>query len=166
MLHIYCGDGKGKTTAAVGLAVRMAGYGKCVLFMQFLKGSQTGEKVMLEKCDNVTVLRCNACKFFINMTDEEKQKITQKHNDNLKYALDNMSEYDLIVLDEVLDAIDCGVADVDNVKEIVSNYNGELVLTGRKADKWLIERADYITEMKKIKHPYDDGMMAREGVEY
>ena len=95
MIHIYCGDGKGKTTASIGLAVRCGGYGKKVLFMQFLKGSYTGELEVLGKCENIKVMRCD------------------------------------------------------------KNYGF-----------FRSERADYISEIKKIKHPYDKGIVAREGIEY
>jgi len=167
MIHIYCGDGKGKTTASVGLAVRMAGYKRRVLFMQFLKGSYTGELEILEKCENVTVMRCDRNYGFLpGMTDTDKQNIENCHNANLKYALDNMSNYDMIVLDEIISSYNYSLADKEMVKKIVSEYIGELVLTGRDPDEWLCERADYISEIKKVKHPYDNGIVAREGIEY
>lgn len=102
MIHIYCGDGKGKTTASIGLAVRCGGYGKKVLFMQFLKGSYTGELEVLGKCENIKVMRCDKnYGFFRSMSDSDKENIVKCHNENLQYALDNMNEFDMIVLDEI-----------------------------------------------------------------
>ena len=100
MIHIYCGDGKGKTTASIGLAVRMAGYGKKVLFMQFLKGSYTGELEILQKSENITVMRCDKnYGFFRSMTDSDKENIIKCHNENLEYVLKNTYSFDMIVLD-------------------------------------------------------------------
>lgn len=165
MIHIYCGDGKGKTTASIGLSVRMAGYGKKVLFVQFLKGSYTGELEILK--ENVKVMRCDKnYGFFRSMSDENKENITKNHNDNLSYVIKNMNDFDMIVLDEIFAAYNYGLCNKDMVLEIVENYSGELVLTGRDPDEWFIEKADYVSEIKKIKHPYDKGITAREGVEF
>lgn len=167
MLHIYCGDGKGKTTAAIGLTVRMAGYGKKVLFMQFLKGSYTGEIEILNANENITVLRCDRnYGFSPSFTDSDRVDITDCHNKNLHHALENMASYDMIVLDEIIAACNLQLADIETVKRIVNEYTGELVLTGREPDRWLCERADYISEIKKIKHPFESGVPAREGIEY
>lgn len=167
MIHIYCGDGKGKTTASIGLAVRMAGYKKKVLFMQFLKGSYTGELEILENSEHITVMRCDRnYGFFESMSDKDKQNITVNHNANLAYALDNMADYDMIVLDEIFASCNYGVLDLEMLKKIVSEYTGELVMTGRNPDEWFMEKADYVSEIKKIKHPYDSGICAREGIEY
>lgn len=165
MIHIYCGDGKGKTTASIGLSVRMAGYGKKVLFVQFLKGSYTGELEILK--ENVKVMRCDKnYSFFRSMSDSDKENITKNHNDNLSYVIKNMNDFDMIVLDEIFAAYNYGLCNKDMVLEIVENYSGELVLTGRDPDEWFIEKADYVSEIKKIKHPYDKGITAREGVEF
>lgn len=167
MIHIYTGDGKGKTTAAIGLTVRMAGYGKKILFTQFMKGSKTGELKILEECENITVLRCDKnYGFFRSMTDSDKESILKSHNENLDYILSNMADYDMIVLDEIFAAMNYGLADNDKVKTIAQNYTGELVLTGRNPDEWFLNTADYVSEIKKVKHPYDKGIMAREGVEF
>lgn len=167
MVHIYCGDGKGKTTAAIGLAVRAAGYGKRILFMQFLKGSYTGELEILSKTENITVMRCDReYGFFRSMTDADKERITKCHSENLAYVLDNMNNFDMIVLDEIFAACNFGLADEKTAREIAEKYTGELVLTGRDPNEWFLERADYVSEIKKIKHPYDKGISAREGVEF
>lgn len=167
MIHIYCGDGKGKTTAAIGLAVRMAGYNKKALFMQFLKGSYTGELEILKKSENITVMRCDKnYGFFRSMTDSDKENIIKCHNENLEYVLKNIDSFDMIVLDEIFAAYNYDLADKERVKEIVEKYKGELVMTGRDPQEWFVERADYVSEIKKIKHPYDRGITAREGIEF
>lgn len=167
MLHIYHGDGKGKTTAAIGLAVRFSGYGKKVLFVQFLKGSHTGELDALKKIENITVVRCDRnYGFFETMVESDKDNIIKCHNENLRYVKGNLCEFDMIVLDEIFDACNYGLADTNAVKEIVEEYTGELIMTGRKPEEWFCTRADYISEVKKQKHPYDKGVLAREGIEY
>ena len=143
MIHIYCGDGKGKTTASIGLAVRCGGYGKKVLFMQFLKGSHTGELEVLGKCENIKVMRCDKnYGFFRSMSDSDKENIVKCHNENLQYALDNMNEFDMIVLDEIFASYNYDLVDKASVRNIVENYGGELVMTGRNPDEWFCERAD------------------------
>lgn len=167
MIHIYCGDGKGKTTASIGLSARMAGYGKKVLFMQFLKGSYTGELEMLEDSKNITVMRCDKnYGFFRSMSEEDKESIISCHNDNLKFVFNNMHSFDMIVLDEIFAACSYGLADEAMVKRITEEYGGELVMTGRDPDAWFVEKADYVSEIRKVKHPYDLGIKAREGVEF
>ena len=167
MIHVYFGDGKGKTTAAAGLAARMAGYGKKVLFMQFLKGGISGEITSLKKL-GITVIRCDREYPFVqNMTDAEKLKITNFHNEELRYALSHAEAFNMIVLDEVFSAVEFGLIDNSLLTELVGNIeNAELVMTGHNPDKCFIEIADYVTEIKKIKHPFDNGTDARLGVEY
>ncbi len=167
MIHIYCGDGKGKTTAAVGLAVRMAGYGKRVLFVQFMKGSYTGELEMLSARENIKVMRCDKnYGFFRSMTDEDKGNIIKCHNANLKYIQWNMKDFDMIVLDEVFSAYNYGLADRELIRDIVEGCESELVLTGRDPSEWFVSRADYISQIKNVRHPFERGVKAREGVEY
>lgn len=167
MVHVYTGGGKGKTTAAIGMAIRMAGHHKKVLFAQFFKGSPTGEIRLLKKSQHITLIRCDkAYPFADDMTDAEKAAITKCHNDNLAYIISNMNDYDMIVLDEIFDACRYNTADEETVKRIVRTYGGELVMTGHEADDWYFGKADYASEIKKIKHPFDRGIDAREGIEY
>lgn len=166
MLHIYYGDGKGKTTAAAGLTLRMAGYGKKVLFVQFLKGGVSGEIAPLQKC-GIKVMRCDReYGFFGEMTEEERADMTACHNANLKYALENTDSFDMIVLDEIFSAYNYSLADRELIRSVVSECTCELVLTGHEPDAWFLERADYVSEVKKIKHPFDSGISARKGIEY
>ena len=167
MIHIYCGDGKGKTTSAVGLAVRMAGYEKRILFIQFLKGGETGELKLLNACKDITVMRCDKeYGFFGSMSDTEKADIIECHNNNLQYVTEHMNEFDLIVMDEIFAAYNYDLADKMLVRKIISSCKCELVLTGRDPEQWFIDRADYVSEIKKIKHPFDNGIDARKGIEY
>lgn len=164
MLHILTGDGKGKTSAAVGMAVRMSGYGKKVLFAQFLKGSDSGEIVILKQLPNVQVLRLSGDYGFLpNMTDAEISAVRAEHNEILRTAA--QGGYDLIVLDEVIPAMNYGLLDHELLNPILS-ADCELVLTGRDPQAFLLEKADYVSEIKKIKHPYDKGVPARKGVEF
>ena len=164
MLHIITGDGKGKTSSAVGMAVRMSGYSKKILFAQFLKGSDSGEINILKSLDNITVMRLSKDYGFLNtMSDTEKETVKKAHNQMLNYALNN--SFDMIILDEVISSMNFKVLDTELLYNILKK-NCEKVLTGRDPDKKLIECADYISEIKKIRHPFDIGISARKGVEF
>ena len=166
MLQIYCGDGKGKTTAAVGACVRMLGYGKKVLFVQFLKDFSGGEIKMLKQL-GATVLCCeNNYGFWKDLSEAEKAMQLEEHNRNILYVKLHMSEFDMIVLDEICAAHMLGAVRCDGVKYIIENYTGELILTGREPCEFFVEKADYISCIEKEKHPFDNGILAREGIEY
>lgn len=170
LIHIYCGDGKGKTTCSVGLTVRMAGHGKKILFVQFLKGQPTGELRILEALPNVTVARGKPLiKFTFAMTPEEKKACLENQNALFLQAVTaaKQGECDLLVLDEIMGAISTGTLDWEPVLEFVTHKpeSLELVMTGRNPRPELVELADYVSEIQKVKHPYDQGIGAREGVE-
>ncbi len=167
MIHLYCGDGKGKTTAAMGLIARALGRDRKVVLVQFLKGSKTGEIMFFSKCDNLEILRSKkVMKFSFQMTDEEKDNARNGHNAMLKEAL--LLEYDMLVLDEAMGAIGSGLLDSQILKDAIINFSEEkeLVMTGRDPEKFFVEHADYVSEIKCIKHPYKEGVLAREGVEF
>jgi cob(I)alamin adenosyltransferase len=172
LVHIYTGDGKGKTTAAIGLAVRACGAGMKVLFVQFLKSIETGELDSFEKlAPGICTMRgCNCKKFVYSMSPEEfnmaKQEATQIFQD-IKTRLFS-GEYDMVVLDEMLGTISVGFIDEKAVIELIQTkpQKVELILTGRGASQELIEIADYVSEIKAIKHPYDKRIGARKGIEY
>jgi cob(I)alamin adenosyltransferase len=167
MTHIYTGEGKGKTTAAIGLAVRAAGRGKRVVIVQFLKGSATGESDALMRIPNITLLR-NARNygFFSAASEEDRAKMRAEHNANLQTAL--TLPYDMLILDEACAAYNLGAVDRGAIDALVLQplQDRELVLTGRDAPEHLLVAADYVSEVRKVKHPFDTGMNAREGVEY
>ena len=199
MIQLYTGDGKGKTTAAVGQAVRAAGSGYRVMFCQFMKGGETGELEVLKELSQVEIYRCEReFPFFNAMTDRDKEEITEIHNAiirNIIRRLDGLNNTGnisvngsgavglMVVLDEITYPLNWGLIDVSLFKDLVGKvkalYNGrsgdsveeslsriELVLTGREPDRFILENADYITEMKKLRHPFDWGIQARKGIEY
>ena len=173
MVHLYTGDGKGKTTAAIGLSMRMAGTGKAVLFAQFLKGSRTSELETLRLIPNIHVFRNpKDLGFLFQMSDEDKRLICKWHNQTLRALLSFIEKEEntgLVVLDEVTYAAKGGHLDqglLDEVFSACQEQGIELVLTGQDPPREMWEMADYITEMKKIRHPFDKGIKARKGVEF
>ncbi len=170
LIHIYCGDGKGKTTAAMGLALRCAGRGCPVVVAQFLKDGTSGECRMLAKLDNVTLFAANPCgKFSWQLTDDEKFRTANALHRMFEaasgFAVKKSAR--LLVLDEACGASAAGLLDEQILLDFLdSKPEGlEVILTGRNPSDKLLERADYITEMLKIRHPYDKGIAAREGIE-
>ncbi len=171
LVHIYCGDGKGKTTSAVGLAVRCAGSGNRVLFYQFMKPGTSGERNVLEQIPEVTVLSgYTISKFSFAMTDEEKAEAAvgyQKQFDDIVQLMER-DEYQMIVLDEIMSCINCGFLPLETVLDWLRNRPDglEVVMTGRDPDPLLVECADYVSEIRKQKHPFDHGVGARKGIEF
>jgi len=172
LIHVYYGDGKGKTTAALGLALRAAGCGKNVVVVQFLKNWTCGEHNSFPQLPNVTLLRGKAAggKFVHEMNEDEKLETKESQDECLKSALTlvESGKCDVLVLDEVLDAYKLGVLDAEMTESLLYSKPDllELVLTGHDPNAALLERADYVTEMIKRKHPYDEGVNARQGIEF
>ncbi len=170
LVHIYCGDGKGKTTAAVGLAVRCAGRGNKVLLVQFLKSRDSGELYSLAKLPDIEVMRGKESKkFTFQMNEEEKHALLIEHNKMFEQVLAKIENggYSLLILDEVIGALNAKVFEMPKLIEFLRHKpeNLEVVLTGRNPAPELVEIADYVSEMRKVKHPMDRGIMAREGIE-
>ena len=171
MLHIYYGNGKGKTTASVGLAIRAAGAGMKVAFLQFLKNGTSSEISILKALENITVICCEECsKFTFAMNDLEKAEVTHRHNEMLKTVSGLLSEnaVQLVILDEFIDAYNKKLIDTELADAFIENdlVKGEIVMTGRDPSDKLIKYADYLTEMTAVKHPFDKGITARKGIEY
>lgn len=170
MIHVYHGDGKGKTTAAMGLALRMLAAGRRVV-MQFLKDGESGEARLLAGHFGVPVFAGKASdKFTWSMTSEELAATRELHDGNLASALAELegAQEGLLVLDEALDALSKGFVDealVDLALDM-SARGIEVALTGRAPSRKIVDKADYITEMRCEKHPYAQGICARKGVEY
>lgn len=170
LIHVYMGDGKGKTTATVGLAIRAAGRGKKVIYLQFLKGPEAGEINIMNKIDNIYFIG-NKEKFdFVwKLSKEEKQSLTDVQNANFSLALEKIEkeQIDMLVIDELFSACNTNTIDVDKVKAFILNKpeHLEVVMSGHEPDSFFIELADYVTNMEKIKHPYDVGIAARIGIE-
>ena len=169
MIHIYCGDSKGKTTAALGLILRHVGAGGKAVLAQFLKSTPTGELAALERLGVPVYRNTLPHGFFPNMSDEMKEKVRTMHNRTLEEAarLARSNECSLLVLDELNPALSLGLIDRDAVLSLLDDHgDAELVVTGRDPDEALLARADYITEMKLVKHPFEKGVKARKGIEF
>lgn len=171
MKHIYYGDGKGKTTAAIGLAVRAAGSKMKVLFVQFLKTEFSGERHILSHTENVTLTFCPLeLKFTFEMDDKEKAQAAKIFKGILDNAVTTAltEKYDMVVLDEVFEAINAHMLSESEVYEFITNAPSsmEIVMTGHNPPQKFMDCADYITEFKKIKHPYDRGITGRIGIEF
>ena len=172
LVHIYTGEGKGKTTAAVGLGIRACGRGKKVLMIQFLKGSQTGEMFIIEKLKpDFELYRQNELKKFTWDLNQQGLKEIKKHvGDIFQYASNEAmsGNRDMIILDEIIVAITSGFISMEEVLDFIKNKPAglELVMTGRYAPAEMIRIADYVSEIKAVKHPYSVGITAREGIEF
>lgn len=165
MLHLYWGNGKGKTTAAMGLALRALGHGRRVVIVQFLKDGTSGEIAPL-RAAGAAVYACPNAKFTWLMDEADKAEAREASARALGQAL--AEPFDLLVLDEACAALKSGILNEALLRRAVAfAKNGrEVVLTGRDPAPWLQEAADYSTEMRAHRHPYADGVAAREGVEY
>lgn len=177
LIHIYCGDGKGKTTAAVGAAVRAAGRGFRVLVLRLLKTEDSGEVKSLQKIPGIQVLPClRAFGFSWNMTPEQKAEAAVYYSEQLetawKMALERDENgkpvFDLLILDEAIGACRQGFICEERLLELLKKRPAslEIILTGRGPSEALLNTADYVTEMALCRHPYEKGIGARKGIEY
>ncbi len=168
-IHLYCGDGKGKTTAAVGLSVRFAAGGGSVLFCQFMKDNTSGERTVLAEIPHITVYAGYAMpKFSFQMTDMEKTQAASAYQNQLADVFRDCQHYGMVVLDEVCTCISCGFLPAEQVLTFLKNRPSqtEIVLTGRNPDSRLLYYADYVSEIVCRKHPYEKGVPARKGIEF
>lgn len=171
MLHLYHGDGKGKTTAAFGLALRALGRGRTVAVVQFLKGADSGERLALAQFPGATLVEVpERVKFSFAMTEEDRREAAVRYEGYCAQALAlaQAGKAQLLILDEVCAALSAGLLPSERVLALLDALPAEteVVLTGRNPPPALRERADYETEFLKHKHPYDRGISAREGIEY
>lgn len=167
LLHIYCGEGKGKTTAALGLALRASGSGMKVCFLQLMKGGKTSELESLKHLPNIKVIRCDRhYPFFKNMTEADKADITVCHNELLEEAFSGDS--DMVIVDEFNSAYRYELMDRELAQKLIFDglKSAEVILTGREPNKIFTDAADYISELQCIKHPYEKGITARKGIEF
>lgn len=170
LIHIYCGNGKGKTTCGMGLCVRAAGFGFRVLIYQFMKDNLTSERASMEKMENITFVPGLAHeKFTFQMTEAEKEARRQYYADQLRHVTKKAVDehYDILFLDEVIYTIRRGLLDEALLLNFLKNKpeHLEVILTGQDPDDALVEIADYVSEIKKVKHPFDQGIAARRGIE-
>jgi cob(I)alamin adenosyltransferase len=167
LIQLYTGDGKGKTTAAIGLAVRAAGHGLNSYIGQFMKGQSYGELAVLDDHPRITLEQYGDpdC---IHREDVTPQHVSRAYQ-GLERAREAMisGKYDVVVLDEVCVAIWFGLLDLQEVLQVLDQRpeTVELVMTGRNAPPALLDRADLVTDMKAVKHYYDRGVAARDGIE-
>ena len=167
LVHIYTGNGKGKTTAAFGLAVRMLGSGGRVIILQFMKAPDVyGEQKKIRECGAV-IESFGLPKFVHGKPEPDDIEAARKALERAREVVSS-GEWDLVIFDEICVALGFKMLGVEEVKGLIENKakNTELVLTGRYCPEELFELADYVTEMKEIKHPYQRGTLARQGVEF
>ncbi len=173
-IQVYTGNGKGKTTAAIGLATRALGHGKKVLFVSLMKGpayTYGEEKTFqaLEKAGFPIVHKKFGTDYFVDPNNPDEESIAQAKA-GLQFVMDMMlkEEFDIVIVDEINVAVKFGLLSVSDVLELIDKKPDgvELILTGRYAPEEIKNRADLITEMCEIKHYFNDGVPAREGIEY
>ncbi len=172
LLIVYTGNGKGKTTAALGMTVRAVGYDWKICIIQFIKGSwKYGELDGIKRLAPNVELEVLG-EGFVGIVDDDKS--FEEHRKAARKALERVREvissgkYNLVILDELSVAVSLGVITPDELKKVITAKpdNLHLVITGRGASKWLIDQADLVTEMKEIKHPYQKGILAQKGVDF
>lgn len=170
-LHIYCGDGKGKTTAAIGLAIRAAGAGMRVHIIQLLKGADTAELAVLRNIPGITLERCERnYGFWFNMSEENRNALRSCHDEMLAsgYGMVRSGSVDMLIIDEFNAAYSLNALDRRAAEAFLTEKpgNAELVITGRDPAEIFLQSADYISEIKCVRHPYEKGIQARRGIEY
>ncbi len=171
LTHVYCGDGKGKTTAAIGLGVRACGSGKQVLLVQFLKGNSSGELSVLKDLTHFSIMPApDNIKFTFQMTPRELEETALLCVTQFCSAVSQVhaGDCDMLILDEVFGAIHCNLLANEMLTDFIKNKPPklELVLTGRDPAPEILVLADYVSEIKKVKHPFDRNIPARKGIEF
>ena len=170
MIQTYFGNGKGKTTAAVGSAVRCAGCGNSVLFVQFLKNNDSAEFNVLSEIEGIDVLCSDEhYELYDNRNKDRTPALTKAYNKLLFEDTKNKADtYQMIILDEILDAVEYGYISEDNLLELFAEIkqHSEIILTGHTLTEGIADVSDYISEIKEISHPYTKGVSPREGIEF
>lgn len=171
MIHIYCGDGKGKTSAAIGLAVRAAGRGRKVLIARFLKNNDSGEVTALAEIDGICVLPCEKeFGFYSRMTKDQKAEAAEYYSGLFRRACEMVKKeaFQVLLLDELMAACTYQFVEESAVVDFLKTCPDglEVVMTGRNPSEQLTALADYVSEVKMRKHPYEQGVPARKGIEF
>lgn len=170
LVHVYTGNGKGKTTASVGLGIRAAGRDFKVVMVQFLKSSDTGELKIIEELPDFEVHRFERPRgFFWTLDENEKKELQEDIDTALRFVDERLSkgDCDMLILDEIMGAIGNKLVDPNVLASKIANRKEhlEVVLTGRNVPEVIKEIADYVSEINPIKHPFDKGIPARRGIE-
>lgn len=169
LVHVYTGNGKGKTTAALGLALRASGHGKKVCMIQFMKGRiDYGELKACKDNPNITIEQFGRPQFVDKDNPEPEDLEFAKEALGKARDVLGSGEYQIVILDEINLAVDFNLIELENVMELVRGKpeGVELILTGRNAHPEIVKIADYVTEMLEIKHPYKEGQVGRKGIEF
>ncbi|MBX5326287.1 MAG: cob(I)yrinic acid a,c-diamide adenosyltransferase [Candidatus Bathyarchaeia archaeon] len=169
LVQVYTGDGKGKTSAAFGLALRAVGRGFKVYVIQFIKGGfDYGELYSVKQLPNITLKAFGRGKFITETPPNQKDMQLAEEAFALAEKVVESGDYDFVVLDEINVALHLKLLELSKVIDLIKNKpdHVELVLTGRNAPREIIELADLVTEMKEIKHPYTKGTKPRKGIEF
>lgn len=165
-IHIYTGDGKGKTTAAFGVALRTLLSDKKVFVGQFVKSMKYTETNIMKWSENIEIEQFG-CGCLLQRDKSKKDIIEAKKGMKRCKEIFEKDEYDLVILDEIMIAIALGLLNIEEVEDLINKkpYRTEIILTGRNAPEELIRKADLVTEMKCIKHYYDQGVLSRKGID-
>jgi len=169
LIQIYTGNGKGKTTAALGIAMRALGHNYKIYVIQFMKNHPNSGELLISKfLPNINIIQTGQTSFVDRNTPSKKDKLLA--NKSLKLALEiaKSSDYDILILDEIITSINFNLIKCEKVIELLQEKSDtlEIILTGRNAPQELIEIADLVTEMKEIKHYYNKNIKARMGIEF
>lgn len=169
MIQVYTGNGKGKTTAAIGQAVRAAGNGMHTFFAMFMKNYKYSEVISLEKLSEFIEVKQYANDEFVLKKELPSKTVKEEVSNGLSECVDKMNsgKFDIVVLDEALVSIYFQLIETEDLIEIIKQKpaNVELILTGRYCPQEIIDLADLVTEMKEVKHYYQKGILARKGFE-
>jgi len=169
LVQVYTGDGKGKTSAAFGLALRAVGRGLKVYIIQFIKGGfDYGELHIVDKIPSLKLAAFGRGKFITETPPSDEDSKLAREAFELAKKVVKSGEYDVVILDEVSVALNLKMINVDEVIDLIKNKpeHVELILTGRYAPVQIIDAADLVTEMREVKHPYAQGVPPRKGIEF
>lgn len=171
-VQIYTGDGKGKTTAAIGQGIRAYGNGLKVIMVQFLKSGETGElETIKELGENFEIFRFEKKRGFVwTLTDEEKEEVKKEVKVAYEFVLSLLADNkcDVLIIDEIMGVLKNKFLTIEDVIDIIDKKpkHVEIIMTGRNVPEEIIEKADLVTEMKVIKHYYQKGVPSRKGIEF
>ncbi len=170
MIQTYFGNGKGKTTSAIGSAIRCVGCKNKVLFVQFLKNNESAEFKILECVDGIDVVFSKEHYSLYDNLDKEKTTAFSKAYRKLVFedVAEISKKYQMIIFDEILDVVDFGYINENELVKYISSLGSrsEVIMTGHKISEKIIEISDYVSEIKEIKHPFNKGVTSRKGIEY